>query len=119
MIDACVAELVAKGELSAAQAALYTDTYRELLHSLNGSMSAAAAAARATDDTMKAMAARILQRKRLAGLKYHNRKELVTALRRATEDGVSLTKAVQGLYAHDERMRGVSTPSHTIIQTFL
>jgi hypothetical protein len=108
MIHACILNLRAQGSITAAQAQLYIDTFDELSANLRSSMSAAAAAAAATQQTMAAAQAAILRRQRLAGLRYHARRDIVQQLQRLDGDGVELDVAIPALFDFDERATGMS-----------
>lgn len=109
MIRQCILNLRAQGQISQAQADLYLETFDELQRNLAATnMGAAAAMAAATQQTMQAMQAAILRRRRLAGLRYQTRRGIVENLQRLGQEGVELDTAIPALFDYDERVRGMS-----------
>lgn len=105
MIEACILNLRAQGSIDEGRAALFLDSYAELLKTYKGSMADAAAAAKATDDTMAAIRGEIELKKRRTVLKYATRKAIVQNVQRS---GADLDVAVLAHFDFDERVAGVS-----------
>lgn len=109
MIRQCILNLRAQGSISEAQARLYLETFDELRRNLAATnMGAAAAMAAATEQTMNAVRAAMIRRKRLAGLRYATRRDIVENLQRLGKEGVELDVSIPALFDYDERVRGMS-----------
>lgn len=105
MIEACILNLRQQGSIDEGRARLFTDTYREILKTMKGSMADAAAQAAATDATMRAVAAENALKKRRVALKYQTRKAIVANIQNS---GADLDHAVLAHFDFDERATGIS-----------
>lgn len=105
MIRACIANLRTQGAIDPARAKLFEQTFDELEATYKSSMSAAAAMAAATDQTVEAARIAIARKKRIAALKLTTRQQI---LRNIEGAGVPIDTAVLAHFDFDERVAGVS-----------
>lgn len=105
MIRACILNLRAQGDIDAGRAQLFLDTFDELDANYRQSMSAAAAAAQATNATMQAISTDVARRRRVAALRFSTRRAIVDAFER---NDAGMEVVAPALFDADERVRGVS-----------
>lgn len=110
-VKACLVDLQASGQLDAERAALFAQVYDDIEASYRGKMSAAAAAAAASDQTVKRVAADILQRKRQAALEFKARGDILANVERLTQDGVEMDTVLLGHLDRDEQVTDVRNVS--------